>query len=45
MVNACEPPDEPVLGTGGEKKKLDYAHWFCMQFLSHLAKGLEMFKK
>ena len=38
MVNACTPQGEPILGTGGEKKKLDYVH-------SHLAKRVEIFKK
>ena len=46
MVNACTPQGEPILGTGGEKKKkLDYVHWFCMRFISHLAKGVKIFKK
>ena len=47
MVNACTPQGEPILGTGGEKKrkKLDYVHWFCMRCISHLAKGVKIFKK
>ena len=38
MVNACTPQGAPILGTGGEKNKLAYVR-------SHLAKGVEIFKK
>ena len=27
------------------KEKLDYVHWFCMRFISHLAKGVKNFQK
>ena len=35
----------PFWAQAVKRKKLDYVHWFCMQFNSHLAKGAEIFKE